>query len=59
MMITTMDKNIIEDVKVGRGEVSVSYSQFAFDTLIFCPSKRRVLTNIKKDVGLFPSIFRA
>ncbi|XP_074315635.1 uncharacterized protein LOC141651839 [Silene latifolia] len=44
---------LIEGLEVGKDKVLLSHLQFADDTLIFCPAKSQVLTNIWRLLGNF------
>lgn len=52
-MKTSTEKGIIQGINVGNGGVIVSHLQFADDTLIFCPAKRKILTNVRRVLDCF------
>lgn len=53
LMKTAAEKDIIRGIHVGSRGVMVSHLQFADDTLIFCPTKRKILTNIRRVLVCF------
>lgn len=44
---------IFQELKVGHREVKVPHLQFVDDTLIFCPAKRKLLTNLRRMLDCF------
>lgn len=53
MMKIVIDKGFVKGLKVGSGEVNISHLQFADDTLIFCPAKRKFVTNLRRILDCF------
>lgn len=43
-----IEKDLIQGIKVGNDQINISHLQFADDTLVFCPARSGVISNIRR-----------
>ena len=53
LLSRALDLGILEGIKIGRQNVSLSHLQFADDTILFCPEDRRIFLNYIRILDCF------